>query len=165
MRFLIMLLAIASPLPAAAYLPADPPTSGNYADVGPMDGEIHCLALNIYFEARSEPLDGQIAVGYVTLNRTRDPRFPPTICQVVAQGGNSPARGCQFSWRCDRGSDEPTDMIAWIRAESLARRLLEGITPPDPSGGAVYYHVKGRNPSWATGRTPVAEVGRHVYYK
>jgi len=47
--------------------------------------DIECLARNIYFEAAGEPLEGKVAVGVVTLNRTRDPRYPPSICAVVNQ--------------------------------------------------------------------------------
>ena len=44
---------------------------------------IMCLALNIYYEARSEPLAGKIAVSEVVLNRVADTRYPNTICEVV----------------------------------------------------------------------------------
>jgi hypothetical protein len=45
--------------------------------------DLECLAENIYFEARGEPLDGQYAVAEVTLNRTRSDNFPHTVCGVV----------------------------------------------------------------------------------
>ena len=51
-----------------------------------MDREFECLALNVYFESRGEPLAGQYAVAAVTLNRVVHPAFPDSICQVVMQG-------------------------------------------------------------------------------
>ncbi len=45
-----------------------------------------CIALNVYYEARSEPLEGQYAVAHVVLNRVASPRFPDDACTVVRQG-------------------------------------------------------------------------------
>ena len=52
-----------------------------------LSDEVTCLAQNIYFEARSEPVAGMLAVGHVVLNRVASKRFPNTICKVVRQGG------------------------------------------------------------------------------
>ena len=60
------------------------------------------MALNIFFEARSEPIQGQIAVAEVTLNRVASDDYPNTICEVVLQENS---QGCQFSWWCDSKSD------------------------------------------------------------
>jgi len=50
--------------------------------------EIECLARNIFYESGSEPREGKIAVGMVTINRSQDDRFPNTICGVVHQKTN-----------------------------------------------------------------------------
>jgi spore germination cell wall hydrolase CwlJ-like protein len=47
--------------------------------------ELDCLARNIYYEAGLESEEGQVAVGLVTINRSRDQKFPNTICGVVNQ--------------------------------------------------------------------------------
>ena len=47
--------------------------------------ETHCLATNIYFEARGESLEGKKAVAFVTLNRVESESFPNDICSVVYQ--------------------------------------------------------------------------------
>ena len=66
-----------------------------------------CLALNIYFEAQNQPVEGQIAVSQVVMNRVRDARFPDEVCKVVKQGAHSKKTGlplrwrCHFSWYCD----------------------------------------------------------------
>ena len=49
------------------------------------DRDIECLARNIFYESGGEPLEGKVAVGIVTINRTQDPRYPNTICGVVKQ--------------------------------------------------------------------------------
>ena len=45
-----------------------------------------CLALNVYHEARDQPVYGMQAVAEVVLNRVHDRRFPDTVCEVVKQG-------------------------------------------------------------------------------
>src|SRR5579871_6580046 len=40
------------------------------------ESDLQCLAENVYFESRGEPLKGQYAVAEVTLNRTRAEHFP-----------------------------------------------------------------------------------------
>src|ERR1700685_59090 len=63
--------------------------------------DLECLAENVYFEARGEPLEGQYAVAEVTLNRTRSDHFPHTVCGVVHQTRWDPSRGrfvADFSW-------------------------------------------------------------------
>ena len=66
--------------------------------------ERRCLAEAIYFESRGEPLEGQVAVAEVVLNRVDDRQFPQTVCGVTNQGAGS-GRGCQFSYACDGRSD------------------------------------------------------------
>ena len=50
------------------------------------EAELKCMAENIYFEGRAEPMVGKIAIGHVVMNRIEDERFPDTICGVVKQG-------------------------------------------------------------------------------
>ena len=50
-----------------------------------LDKELHCLSLNVYHEARGEPIQGQLAVAYVTMNRLVSGRYPDSICNVVWQ--------------------------------------------------------------------------------
>lgn len=125
--------------------------------------EIRCLALNIYWEARSEPLDGQIAVAAVTLNRVEDRRFPDEICNVVRQGGEIRRHRCQFSWWCDGKKDDPLEAEAWRRANTLARLTAAGVIE-DPTGGAMWYHADYVDPYWADAKKQVTKIGRHIFY-
>ena len=50
---------------------------------GELSEELHCLAGAVYFESRGEPLDGQLAVAQVIVNRAEDRRFPSSYCGVV----------------------------------------------------------------------------------
>ena len=54
-----------------------------HAEVNKKD--LDCLAHNIYYEAGLENEEGKAAVGIVTINRSRDQKYPNTICGVVNQ--------------------------------------------------------------------------------
>jgi len=125
--------------------------------------ELRCLALNIYWEARSESIPGQIAVGAVTLNRVQSPRFPANVCDVVRQGGEVRRHRCQFSWWCDGKKDEPLEANAWRRAMTLARLISAGAVD-DPTEGALWYHADYVKPKWASAKEKVAKIGRHIFY-
>lgn len=121
-----------------------------------------CLALNIYWEARSEPVQGQHAIAAVTLNRMRHATFPDTICQVVKQGGENRHR-CQFSWWCDGKSDTPDDPEAWTRAQQIAWSALE-FDQTDPTQGALFYHATYVKPDWVKTMTRTTKIGRHLFF-
>lgn len=124
---------------------------------------LQCLALNVYWEARSEPMAGQLAVAAVTLNRVQDSRFPSDICSVVRQGGEVRRHGCQFSWWCDGKGDEPLEPQAWRQAMKVARLFSAGIVD-DPTQGALWYHADYVTPGWAQAMEPVTRIGRHIFY-
>ena len=108
-------------------------TAGIGGDPGmpPTVSELDCLALNIYWEARSEPRLGQIAVAAVTLNRVADPGFPDTVCSVVRQGEERGRNLCQFSWHCDGLDDRPGNLAAWQHAQRLAPGACWPAARPD----------------------------------
>ena len=126
--------------------------------------ELRCLALNIYWEARSEPLKGQLAVAGVTLNRVASKKFPNTICGVVKQTKKPRLHRCQFSWNCDGQSDTPKELKSWRNAQQLARLFTAGIYQ-DPTGNALWYHANYVKPYWADSMKQTARIGRHLFYK
>ena len=121
-----------------------------------------CLALNMYFEARSEPIAGQIAVAEVTLNRVASPDYPNTICEVVLQ---ERGRTCQFSWWCDGKSDTPTAPQAFQRSTALAKMMIEDGQYISVVGDDVtHYHAQSVNPYWSDDLGYVQQVGNHIFY-
>lgn len=139
--------------------------AGVQADTTKTDvvAEIDCLAKNIYFEARSEPIDGKLAVGHVVLNRVADKRYPASICEVVRQGGEAPLNKCQFSWWCDGRSDRPTDKHAWRQSLVLARVVFWGYSE-DPTLGALWYHADYAKPFWRKVLPLGPKIGKHIFY-
>lgn len=114
-----------------------------------------CLALNVYFEARNQDVDGQRLVAEVTMNRVASDKFPDTVCKVVWQRK-------AFSWTHDGKSDKPRNKEAWHRAQEIAKEvLLEGCAI---CTRATYYHTTESLPYWASEYTVVALWGDHIFY-
>ena len=122
-----------------------------------------CLARALYFEAGIERREGMIAVGWVILNRMAHPDFPPTVCEVVKEGGEVP--GCQFAFWCDGRSDTPRDPAVWREARRAAEDLLTGRTV-DPTRGALFFHAASLpGVPWRVTRSRTRQIGRHIYYR
>ncbi len=124
--------------------------------------EQDCLALSIYWEARGESRRGMIAVGWIVLNRMRSEHFPSSPCDVVRQGGERAP--CQVSWGCDGRSARPRNHESWTTARLIAARLLVN-PPPDPTGGALFYHSTSIDVPWRRKRMLTARIGAHVFYR
>jgi N-acetylmuramoyl-L-alanine amidase len=130
------------------------------------EADLQCLAENVYFEARGEPLDGQYAVAEVTLNRTRAPNFPHTICSVVHEMRWDPIHHrnvADFSWT-ELGALSPDDGAAWERATAVAIAEYDDLHNPIVPG-ALFYHSTSVRPAWARTRTVIVRIGRHVFYR
>ncbi len=142
---------------AACLVTASPGAAG-------VSDEIECLALNIYFEARSEPDAGRLAVGHVVMNRVSDDRYPGKVCAVVRQGGERVRNRCQFSWWCDGRSDRPRDEHAWEQSKAVATRIYWGLSE-DITEGALWYHAVYVRPAWRKILVPGRTIGRHIFYR
>ena len=122
-----------------------------------------CLALNIYFEARSEPIQGQIAIAEVTLNRVASSKYPNDVCSVVLQENKD---GCQFSWWCDGKSDHPREHNSLRTSKALAELMLkEGRYITVIGDGATHYHSNDVYPYWADDLDKIRRIGKHIFYK
>lgn len=131
--------------------------------------QIECLADNIYHESRGESIKGQVAVGFVTLNRTKDQSFPDTVCGVVKEKKSGT---CQFSWYCEDDKkrhskkklvDKLEDDV-YYDIKKLAERVYDYHEYlNDPTGGSLYYHadyVKVK----VKGKKRKAVIGKHIFY-
>ena len=121
-----------------------------------------CLALTVYYEARSEPMTGQFAVAQVVLNRVEHAAYPSTICEVVHQGGTYRHR-CQFSYWCDGKPETPSDYRAWRLAKVIAQLTHDDVITSDVED-ATHYHADYSSPSWRNQMHLVAAIGRHFFY-
>ena len=144
---------ISAPVPGASL--ADLVLS--LADTQTLDREQECLANAVYFEARSEPIEGQLAVAEVVLNRAASGRYPTDLCAVITQKA-------QFSFiqrgrfpRADRDSQ------AWKKAVAISRIARQKLAGSLPST-VLWYHATYVSPSWGKRLTRQAKIGLHIFY-
>lgn len=122
-----------------------------------------CLSQAVYFEARGEPIIGQVAIAEVILNRVVSSRYPDTACKVVFQNKHMKNR-CQFSFACDGKSDRPRDIQSWENSLKIVALVMAG----ERSGvarQATHYHASYVAPRWRKSLNKVGEVGRHIFYR
>ncbi len=125
----------------------------------PADRDLMCLALNVYHEARNQPLEGQLAVAHVTLNRLEDSLGSASICDVVF-------RARHFSWTRDpakRRVKSARETTAWETAQRVARMAMED-RDADPVDGSTFFHAVWVQPDWAAAFVRVRQIGDHVFY-
>jgi spore germination cell wall hydrolase CwlJ-like protein len=149
--------------PVAALPKAAPPFVAVARSEADADRALQCLTAAVYYEARSESVDGQRAVAQVVLNRVRDRAFPASICGVVYQGSER-STGCQFSFTCDGSLWRPREASAWDRARLVAQAALAGAVYA-PVGGATFYHADTVMPWWAASMTRITTIGAHLFYR
>jgi len=123
-----------------------------------------CLADAIYFEARGEPVRGQIAVAQVVLNRAFSGYYPDTVCGVVYQNANRHNR-CQFSFACDGIRDVVHEPEAMERAKKIAALALDGKLWLPEVGKATHYHAYWVRPQWVREMTKMYKLGVHTFYR
>ena len=127
------------------------------------DKQMSCLAEALYFEARGEPIKGQLAVGEVILNRVEDRRYPSSICKVVNQGTGR-RFACQFTYTCDGKLETVHERKPYEMALKIAKILM---TTHDRklTRGSTHYHSNYVNPKWSKKFERVAKFGRHIFYR
>jgi len=122
----------------------------------PGSRELECLAGAIYFEAKSESLKGQLAVGHVIANRAASGRFPASYCGVVFQRS-------QFSFVRGRSLPPiPRASRDWQEAVAIAR-IVDQELQPSPMGKALFFHARRVSPGWRL--TRLGTLGNHVFYR
>jgi spore germination cell wall hydrolase CwlJ-like protein len=122
------------------------------------DAEQLCLANAVYFEARGESLQGQLAVAEVVMNRAASGRYPASLCAVVVQRA-------QFSFvhrghipHADRASE------AWRRAVGVAHVAAERKAPRLLPSSCLWYHANYVSPSWGRRLAETTRIGLHIFY-
>ncbi|MFZ5640239.1 MAG: spore cortex-lytic enzyme [Bacillota bacterium] len=114
--------------------------------------DIELLARAVHGEARGEPLEGQVAVAAVIVNRVESPRFPKTVKGVIFQSG---------------AFDAVDDGQIWLEPDHKAYKAAEmAILGHDPTGKAIYYYNPDKTTNkWIWSRPVVKKIGRHVFAK
>ena len=123
----------------------------------PGSRELECLAVGIYFESKSEPLAGQLAVGEVIANRANSKgRFPSSYCGVLFQRS-------QFSFIRGRALPSvPRSSRQWQTAVAIAK-IVDQDLKDSAADDALFFHAKRVSPRWKLKR--VASIGNHIFYR
>ena len=152
----------AEPTSEPAITAVPPPTGDLSSKVAALRGsdtgsrELECLAVGIYYESKSEPLAGQLAVGQVIANRAHSGRFASTYCGVLFQRS-------QFSFV--RGHSYPAPARAsrqWANAVAIAK-IVDQKLQPSSVPGALFFHAKRVSPGWHLAR--LGTIGNHIFYR
>ena len=123
-----------------------------------LSDQMQCLAGAVYFESRGEPLDGQLAVAQVIINRAESSLFPGSYCGVVYQRS-------QFSFVKNGSMPQiRTGSEAWQRAKAIAKIAHEGLWDSEAQD-SLYFHAKYVRPSWSRKKTARATISTHVFYR
>lgn len=129
-----------------------------YSAGAPLDEQGNCLATAVYFEARGESLEGQLAVARVVMNRAASGRYPTDWCSVVKQPWQfSFVRNGQFP-AVNEGS------AAWARAQGVARLAMANVVPSVESD-VLWYHATYVAPSWGRRLALSQKIGLHLFYR
>ncbi len=128
---------------------------GDFAGSTPDNAQQRCLAIGIYYESRSESLEGQLAVAHVILNRAGSGRFANSVCGVLTQPR-------QFSFVRGGTLSAPRDSAQWRTAVGVARVAMAGEWA-SPVPGAMFFHATNVSPGW--NRARIARLGNHIFYR
>jgi spore germination cell wall hydrolase CwlJ-like protein len=148
----------------ASQIPSDRPNYAALIDQDQGAREKRCLAEAIYFEARSEPEEGQAAVAQVILNRVSSGLYPSSVCGVVYQNRHH-YHACQFSFACEGRALRITEMDAWRTAVRIAGEVSGGKTYLADVGSATHYHANYVRPGWARRLVKMDVIGHHIFYR
>lgn len=128
------------------------------------DNSVNTLACNVYMEARSETVNGQMAVAFVTMNRIKNEKFPTTMKGVVYQSS-------QFSWTLFRNGYLIREKDAWEVAVNISKfvhKIKDNeilYKKLDPTYGSLYYHTKKVKPVWRKLLKRTVTIENHIFYK
>ncbi|HEY1152386.1 MAG TPA: cell wall hydrolase [Pseudolabrys sp.] len=123
-----------------------------------------CLANAVYFESRSEPVRGQMAVAQVVMNRVFSPFYPKDVCSVVYQNANR-RLACQFTFACDGKSKAIHDRGSWARSVRIAKQTLDGKLWVPEVAKSTHYHAMYVRPNWIHEMRRYFKTGLHLFYR
>lgn len=114
--------------------------------------ERNLLTKIISAESRSEPYEGQVAVGAVIMNRIKHPSFPNTLAGVIYQPG-------AFTAIVDGQIHVAVD-------PDCAKAADAAYSGVDPTGGAIYYYNPAKTTNnWIYSRPVCKVIGKHYFAK
>ena len=148
-----------TPAPVAAVIkPSLDQLVAQYSAGADLDEQQKCLATAVYFESNGEPLQGQLAVAKVVINRAASGLYPTSWCGVVKQRS-------QFSFvRSGRFPHIPADCLEWRTAQAITRIAMANVSEMLPTD-VLWYHADYVAPKWRNNLRRVEKIGAHIFYR
>ncbi len=150
--------------PRAPGLPPESPAQRLHLEGKERAKAERCLADAIYFEARDQPYQGQVAVAQVVINRVFSGVYPHDVCGVIYQNSGRHL-GCQFTFACDGKRKTINEFGSWARARRIARETLDGQLYVQAVGTSTHYHATYVHPNWVHEMHRLAREGVHLFYR
>ena len=124
-----------------------------------MSTALLCMSVAVYYEARDQPIEGQIAVAQVIQKRAENRhRGQNTICGVVKDKH-------QFTFYWDGLKEEPKDMLALDIARYISSKVLaKEYGNICGHGKANHYHTFAVNPFWNRNMQFECIAGNHIFW-
>jgi len=116
---------------------------------------VFLLSLNVYHEARGEPLAGQVMVCQTVPNRARGDYGK--IESVIYEHK-------QFTWTAD-GGKHVTDYNAFMSCKTAVLLCLDERATGNNGGGVTHYHRADIMPYWASEMDLISQIGHHKFYR
>ena len=144
--------------PAPAIVPSLDQLVAQYSAGADLDEQQRCLATAVYFESNGEPLEGQLAVARVVINRAASGLYPTSWCGVVKQKA-------QFSFvRSGRFPHINPACIAWRKAQAITRIAIANVSQ-SLTTDVLWYHADYVAPKWRNNLRRVEKIGAHIFYR
>lgn len=143
------------------HIPMSEPVEDERLSVNACKSNPECRKLSeaLVYEARSESIEGQIAVASVILNRVEHPkRWPNTVIGVIEDRH-------QFSYLQDYKRQRSPTQDDWTKAYIVAFKVMNGIWQRNTKADH-YLNPKAvsRMPSWTRQYQRVAVIDNHHFY-
>ena len=131
------------------------------------ESEMKCLATAIYFEARGEPEEGQLAVAQVVLNRVKNPAYPEhDLRRGLPEQEQAQPLPVLLRLRRHAPTASPTRR-AWAEAEDAREEVGRASSGRPSSRRSAPPPTITRPMSGRAGRgqmTKTDKIGRHIFY-
>lgn len=128
------------------------------------DYEVSLLALTIWREASSEPINAKMAVAWSIRNRVSHPSwYGGTWAEVLTkrlQYSSMTAGGDPNLIRWPLASD-----LSWTDSMTVATSIHDAPPMMDPTNGATHYYSGDTKPSWASEMTHTLDSASFHFFK
>ena len=136
--------------------------ASGYSKLSKLEQDLRCLTDNLVMEAGIESVEGKLAVAQVTMNRVHSRHFGSDVCSVVYAEK-------QFSWTINtpknRNNYKHMNKRQYQESYEIAKKVLIEKFEVPSLRGALYYHADYVTPRWASQKTKVTKIGKHIFYQ